>query len=82
MTPLVQSDAQVHAPVAELAHARPDLLIGCAQQFEDMQQLLQLTVSREQRRLRANSAPSMVSLAAQEQDTVGIGHQNSVPSLL
>lgn len=33
-------------PVLELGHSRPHLLIGCAQQFEDVQQLLPLAVAR------------------------------------
>jgi hypothetical protein len=40
-------------PVAQLGHALPGALAGRAQQLEDVQQLLQLAVPREQRHLRA-----------------------------
>ena len=39
-------------PVAQLRDARPDVLVGRAQQLEYVQQLLQLAVPREQGRLR------------------------------
>mmetsp|Transcript_36645 Transcript_36645/g.90485 ORF Transcript_36645/g.90485 Transcript_36645/m.90485 type:complete len:280 (+) Transcript_36645:895-1734(+) len=38
-------------PVAQARHARPQLLVGRAQQLEDVQQLLQLAVAGEQRLL-------------------------------
>jgi len=58
-TPCFRVNAGVHCfsaerkhmqnvPVSELAHSRPDFLIWSAQQLEDVQQLLQLAVSRKQ----------------------------------
>ncbi len=38
-------------PVPQLAHSRPHLLVGGPQQLEDVQQLLDLAVSREEGRL-------------------------------
>lgn len=40
--------ARCYPPVAQLGYTRPDVLRGCPQQLEDVQQLLQLTVSWEQ----------------------------------
>jgi hypothetical protein len=45
----------VPSPVPQLADAGPDLLTGGAQQLEDVQQLLQLRVAREERLLQADS---------------------------
>lgn len=43
-------------PVLQLADARPDLLGRRAQQLEDVQELLQLGVAREQRRLQSGKS--------------------------
>lgn len=50
-------------PVAQLAHASPLVLLGRAQQLEDVQQLPQLAVPREQRHLRAPAGTLSVYFA-------------------